>query len=57
MLQFEVILYMTWFSPYHIILNCNAKTETIAIQDKLEWEGVYKAKTLKIISFVGARRL
>ena len=31
MLDFDVILGMTWLFPYHTILNCNAKTETLAM--------------------------
>ena len=41
------------------MLNCNTKFVTLEIlgKKKLEWEGVYKPKLAKIISFVRAREL
>lgn len=59
MLDFDVILAMTWLSPYHVVLNSNAKTVTLSmnVMDKLGWEGVYKDKSVKIISFVCGRML
>lgn len=59
MLEFDVILGMTYLSLYHAILNYRAKIMTLAIpeMDKLEWERVYKAKSIKIILFVRAKRL
>ena len=46
-------------SPYYVVLNCNAKTLTLEMpgMDKLEWEGVYKSRPMKIISFVWDRKL
>lgn len=45
---------MTWLPPYHVVRNCNAMTLTIVMHetDKLESEGVYKAKLMKTILFV-----
>ncbi|XP_070010632.1 uncharacterized protein [Nicotiana sylvestris] len=41
MIDFELILGMEWLSPYHSILDCHAKTVTLAIPDllRLEWKG------------------
>lgn len=38
MIDFNIILRMTWVSPYHAILNYNAKTMTLEVpeMDKLE---------------------
>lgn len=51
MLDFNVILGMTWSSLYYDVLNCNAKTVTLSMTkiDKLGWNGVYKAKPVRII--------
>ncbi|XP_070054993.1 uncharacterized protein [Nicotiana tomentosiformis] len=39
--NFEVILGMNWLSPYHSILDCHAKTVTLAMSElpRLEWKG------------------
>ncbi|WMV55117.1 hypothetical protein MTR67_048502, partial [Solanum verrucosum] len=55
MTDFDIILGITWLSPYYAVLNCNGKTVTLEI--KLEWEGVYKPKPSKVISFFRARKL
>ncbi|XP_070047188.1 uncharacterized protein [Nicotiana tomentosiformis] len=41
MTDFEVILGMDWLSTYHVILDCHAKTVTLAIPElpRLELEG------------------
>ena len=41
MVDFDVILGMTWLSPNFAILDCNAKTVTLAKPgtDPLMWEG------------------
>lgn len=59
LLDFEIILGMTWLSLYYVLLNCNAKTVTLVMHgmDKLEKEGVNKAKLVKIISFVHAKKI
>ncbi|KAH0682648.1 hypothetical protein KY289_020400 [Solanum tuberosum] len=42
MTDFDIILGMTWLSPYYAVLNCNTKSITLEIsgREKLEWEGV-----------------
>ncbi|WMV42565.1 hypothetical protein MTR67_035950 [Solanum verrucosum] len=59
MTYFDIILGMTWLSPYYVVLNCNTKSITLEIpgRKKLEWEGVYKPKQAKIILFIQARKL
>ena len=59
MTEFDIILGMTWLSPYYVVLNCNTKFVTLEIpkREKLEWEGVYKPKQAKIISSIWARKL
>lgn len=54
MLDSDVSLSMTWLPPYHTLLNCNAKIVPQAMLglDKLKWEGLNKAKLVRIISFV-----
>ena len=41
MVDFDVILGMTWLSPNFAILDCNVKTVTLAKlgRDPLVWEG------------------
>ncbi|XP_070014823.1 uncharacterized protein [Nicotiana sylvestris] len=41
MVDFDVILGMDWLSPYHAILDCHAKTVTLALLGlpNLEWRG------------------
>ncbi|WMV45799.1 hypothetical protein MTR67_039184 [Solanum verrucosum] len=59
MIDFDIILGMTWLSPYYVVLNCNTKSGTLEIsgREKLEWEGVYKPKQAKIISSIWASKL
>ncbi|KAH0765327.1 hypothetical protein KY285_001198 [Solanum tuberosum] len=59
MTDFDIILGMTWFSSYYVVLNCNTKFVTLEIpgREKLEWEGVYKPKQAKIISSIWAKKL
>ncbi|WMV25259.1 hypothetical protein MTR67_018644 [Solanum verrucosum] len=42
MTDFDIILGMTWLSPYYAVLNCNTKSITLEIpgREKLECEGV-----------------
>ena len=49
-----VILGMTWLSPNFAILDCNAKTVTLAKPgtDPLVWEGDYISTPVRIISFI-----
>lgn len=41
------------------MLNCNAKLITLELssRERLEWEGVYKFKQSKVISYIGARKI
>lgn len=57
MFDLDIILDMTWLYPYYIIMDCNAKIVPTKIpdRDKLEWEGVYRSKMVRIISFVGTK--
>ncbi|XP_070046266.1 uncharacterized protein [Nicotiana tomentosiformis] len=57
MVDFYVILGMDWMSPYHAILDCYAKTVTLAILvlPRLEWRGTHGHSTSRVISFVKAR--
>ena len=50
---------MTWLSPNFAILDCNAKTVTLAKPgtDPLVWEGDYISNTIHIISFLRARKM
>ena len=59
MVDFDVILGMTWLSPNFAILDCNAKTVTLAKPgtDPLVWEGDYTSTPVRIISFLRARRM
>ena len=38
MIDFDIILGMTWLSPYNVVLNCNTKFVTLEIpgREKLE---------------------
>ena len=51
MTEFDIILGMTFFSPYYVELDCNTKSLTVEIlrREKVEWEGWYKPKQPKII--------
>ncbi|XP_015159833.1 uncharacterized protein [Solanum tuberosum] len=59
MVDFDVILGMTWLSPNFAILDCNAKTVTLAKPgtDPLVWEGDYFPAPVRIILFLHAKRL
>ena len=59
MVDFDVILGMTWLSPNFGILDCNAKTVTLAKPgtDPLLWEGDYTFTPVRIISFLRAKRM
>lgn len=58
-LDFDIILVVTYLSPYHVVLNCNAKIVTLEMpgMDKLVWEGVYQYVPMKIISFIRAKKM
>ena len=59
MVDFDVILGMTWLSPNFAILDCNAKIVTLAKPgiDPLVWEGDYTFTPVRIISFLRAKRM
>ena len=59
MVDFDVILGMDWLYPYHAILDCHAKTVTLALPDlpRLEWRGTSGHCTRSVISYVKARHM
>ena len=59
MIDFDVILGMDWLSSYHAILNCHAKTITLAIPGIpiVEWRGSLSHPSKGVISFLKARQL
>ncbi|XP_015078162.1 uncharacterized protein LOC107021966 [Solanum pennellii] len=59
MIDFDVILGMDWLSPYHVVLDCYAKTVTLSMPGvpPVLWQTAYSHTPTGIISFVRARRL
>ena len=59
MVDFDVILGMTWLSLNFAILDCNAKTVTLAKPgtNPLVWEGDYTSNLVRIISFLRAKKM
>ncbi|XP_070057168.1 uncharacterized protein [Nicotiana tomentosiformis] len=59
MVDFEVILGMDWFSPYHAILDCYAKTVTLAMPElpRIEWRGSFVCTYSRVVSFLKARHM
>ena len=59
MVDFDVILGITWLSPKFAILDCKAKTVTLAKPwiDPLVWEGDYTFNPVCIISFLHAKKM
>lgn len=59
MVDFDVILGMDWLSPYHAILDCHAKTVTLALPGlpRLQWRGTHGHSTRSAILYVKARRM
>ncbi|XP_070008235.1 uncharacterized protein [Nicotiana sylvestris] len=59
MIDFEIILGMDWLSPYHTILDCHAKTVTLAMPGlpRLEWKGSTVDTSSRVISFLKARHM
>ncbi|XP_070056492.1 uncharacterized protein [Nicotiana tomentosiformis] len=57
MTYFDVILGMDWLSPYHAILDCHAKTMTLAMLGlpQLERKEIPGHSTSMVISYVKAR--
>ncbi|XP_070032314.1 uncharacterized protein [Nicotiana tomentosiformis] len=54
MVNFDVILAMDWLSPYHVILDCHAKTVTLAMPGlpRLEWQGTLDYVPRRVVSFL-----
>ncbi|XP_070036959.1 uncharacterized protein [Nicotiana tomentosiformis] len=59
MTDFEVILGMDWLSLYHVILDCYAKTVTLAMLEfpRLEWKDTFVSTSSRVISFLKARHM
>ncbi|XP_070002772.1 uncharacterized protein [Nicotiana sylvestris] len=59
MTDFEVILGMNWLSTYHAILDCHAKTVTLAMPElpRLEWKCSSVSTASRVISFLKARHM
>ena len=59
MVDFDGILVMDWLSPYHVVLDCNAKTVTLAMPNvsRVEWKNVSGSYPSKVISFIRAQRM
>ena len=57
MIDFDVILGMDWLYSYHTILNCHAKTITLAMPGIpiVEWRGTHSHPSKGLISFLKAR--
>ncbi|XP_070034507.1 uncharacterized protein [Nicotiana tomentosiformis] len=59
LVDFDVILCMDWLSPYHVILDCHAKTVTLALPGlpRLEWRGILDYIPSMVVSFMKAQRM
>ena len=59
MVDFDLILGMDWLSPHHAVLDCYAKTVTLAIPSipPVVWQGSRGSTPVGVISFIRARRL
>ncbi|XP_070032011.1 uncharacterized protein [Nicotiana tomentosiformis] len=59
MTDFEVILGMDWLSPKHAIIDCHAKTITLAMLEfpRLEWRVSSISTSSQVISFLKARHM
>ncbi|XP_070015958.1 uncharacterized protein [Nicotiana sylvestris] len=59
MVDFDIILGMDWLSPHYVILDCHAKTVTLAIPGipRIEWSGTLDHTPSRIISFLKAQRM
>ncbi|XP_070020159.1 uncharacterized protein [Nicotiana sylvestris] len=59
MVDFDIILGMDWLSSYHAILDCHAKTVTLALMElpRLEWRRTHVHSTSRVIFYVKARRM
>ncbi|XP_070017189.1 uncharacterized protein [Nicotiana sylvestris] len=59
MVDFDVILGMDWFSPYHAVLDSHAKSVTLTLPGlpRLEWRGTLGHSTCSVVSYMKARRM
>ncbi|XP_070007385.1 uncharacterized protein [Nicotiana sylvestris] len=59
MTDFEVILGMDWLFLYHVILDCHAKTITLAMSElpRLEWKGLCVSASSRVIFFLKAQHM
>ncbi|XP_070022639.1 uncharacterized protein [Nicotiana sylvestris] len=59
MIDLEVILGMDWLSPYHAVLDCHAKTVSLAMPGllRLEWKGSIVDISSRVISFLKAQHM
>ncbi|XP_070041104.1 uncharacterized protein [Nicotiana tomentosiformis] len=59
MVEFDVILGMYWLLPYHAILDCHAKTTTLAMPGFpwLEWRGTLDYIPSRVVSFLKAQQM
>ncbi|XP_070014338.1 uncharacterized protein [Nicotiana sylvestris] len=57
MIYFEIILGMDWLSQYHAVLDCYAKTVTLAMPGlpRLEWKGSTVDTSSRVIYFLKSR--
>ncbi|XP_070057979.1 uncharacterized protein [Nicotiana tomentosiformis] len=55
----EVILGIDWLSPYYVVLDCHAKTVTLAMPElpRLKWKGSSVSAPSRVISFLKARHM
>ena len=54
MIDFDVILGMDWLSPYHVVLDCYAKTVTLSMPGvpSVLWQAAYSHTPTRIIFFI-----
>ncbi|XP_070020348.1 uncharacterized protein [Nicotiana sylvestris] len=59
MINFKFMLGMDKLSPYHAILDCHAKTVTLAMPEfpRLEWKGSSISTSSQVISFLKDRHI
>ncbi|XP_070055242.1 uncharacterized protein [Nicotiana tomentosiformis] len=59
LVDFDVILGMDWFSPYHAIIDCHSKMVTLAMigLPRLEWKGTLDHVPSRVVSFLKAQQM
>ncbi|XP_070032514.1 uncharacterized protein [Nicotiana tomentosiformis] len=59
MVDNDLILRIEWLSPYHAIMDCHAKTVTLAMPDLLwlEWRGTLDYIPSRVVSFLKVERM